>query len=399
MEAVQRDYSPKGVKFYYVYKALAHPEKDGYVQPFTLKERLLHVAEAEKRIDTGVTWICDNMDNELVTAMGMAPNSEFIINPAGEIVRKRAWSDPKAVRRDLEELVGEVDNPTTLTAKDIRTIPVENAAAKGVVKRITVPRNLRPIVVEPELQFDDTPFYVKLRADADPKLLMNGKGEGKLYLGFFLDPIYHVHWNNQVDPIRVEIDTPVGISAVPAKLQGPKVNEASDVDPREFLVHLTATSTNEPIKLTVHYFGCNDAEGWCMPIRQRYAVHLHRDLHSGWPANRMHHKAPLDAPPPKPRSQSKSSTAQTGRANQPANSQNMLMGQVVQIDTEKGEFKIRDRNGKEHTLIVPDNLQLIRDGKRARFNELAKGDRVRLQFSPSKNGNPVVLRIQVRRSR
>jgi len=33
------DYAPKGVKFYYMYKALAHPELDGYVNPFTLKIR------------------------------------------------------------------------------------------------------------------------------------------------------------------------------------------------------------------------------------------------------------------------------------------------------------------------------------------------------------------------
>lgn len=389
MEAIQRDYSPKGVKFYYVYKALAHPEKDGYVQPFTLKERLTHIAEAEKRIDTGVIWICDNMDNDMVHEMGMAPNSEFIIDPAGKIVRKRPWSDPKQLRRDLEELVGPVDNPTTLTAKDIRTIPVEKAAAKGVVKRIKVPRNLRPIVVKPQLQADDTPFYVKLRADADPKLLMNGRGEGKLYLGFFLDPIYHVHWNNQVEAIRVEIEAPKGISITPTKLKGPKVTEASDIDPREFLVDLKAGSTNRPIRLTVHYFGCNDAEGWCMPITQRYALHLHRDFHSGWPANRIHHKAPLDAPAPPPR-------GKQPQRNRPTNQQNMLTGTVVEVDFDHRRFKLRTRDRQIRILDAPKDLTFTRNQRRATLLQLKKGDRVRLQFTPSDKGNPSVRRMQVR---
>lgn len=34
LEAVQRDYGPKGVKFYFIFKSLAHPELvGGYVQP------------------------------------------------------------------------------------------------------------------------------------------------------------------------------------------------------------------------------------------------------------------------------------------------------------------------------------------------------------------------------
>ena len=47
METIERDYSPRGVRFFYVYKALAHPELNGYVQPVTLDERLMHVEEAE----------------------------------------------------------------------------------------------------------------------------------------------------------------------------------------------------------------------------------------------------------------------------------------------------------------------------------------------------------------
>ena len=53
METIYRDYEPKGVKFRYIYKALEHPELDGYVQPFSLEERLMHVKEAGRRLGSG----------------------------------------------------------------------------------------------------------------------------------------------------------------------------------------------------------------------------------------------------------------------------------------------------------------------------------------------------------
>ena len=59
METVERDYSPKGVQFFYVYKSLAHPEYNNYVTPFTLEERLMHVRESQRVIGSRIRWICD----------------------------------------------------------------------------------------------------------------------------------------------------------------------------------------------------------------------------------------------------------------------------------------------------------------------------------------------------
>ena len=51
-----RDYGPKGVRFFFVYKALAHPElAGGYVQPFTLAERLAHARQADKQLGASIT--------------------------------------------------------------------------------------------------------------------------------------------------------------------------------------------------------------------------------------------------------------------------------------------------------------------------------------------------------
>ena len=108
METIERDYAAKGVKFYYIYKALAHPETNGYVTPFNLKERLMHVAEAKRTLGSRFSWICDSMDNDLKHALGDRPNSEFVVDPKGEIVVSRSWSSPNELREDLANLVGEV---------------------------------------------------------------------------------------------------------------------------------------------------------------------------------------------------------------------------------------------------------------------------------------------------
>ena len=104
METVYEDYSPKGVKFLYIYKALAHPELNGYVKPFTLDERLMHVKEAQRTLGSKITWIADSMSNDIKHALGNRENSEFVIDPDGKIVRMRSWSNPEQLRKDLTEL-------------------------------------------------------------------------------------------------------------------------------------------------------------------------------------------------------------------------------------------------------------------------------------------------------
>ena len=89
MEALYRDYEPLGVHFLYVYKALAHPELNGYVQPVTLEERLMHVVEAKRALGTEIVWLADNMANELKHALGDAPNSEFVVDPQGTVIVDR----------------------------------------------------------------------------------------------------------------------------------------------------------------------------------------------------------------------------------------------------------------------------------------------------------------------
>jgi outer membrane protein assembly factor BamB len=41
------------------------------------------------------------------------------------------------------------------------------------------------------------------------------------------------------------------------------------------------------LDLTIHYFACNDEQGWCKPVTQRYTIHLGEDVDDGY------HVAPL----------------------------------------------------------------------------------------------------------
>ena len=278
LEALYRDYGPKGVKVFFVYKTLAHPElAGGYVQPFTLDERLAHARQADKQLGATIPWLVDPMDNRLKHALGDRPNSEFLIDPNGKVVRKRAWSHPAQVRKDLEELVGKVDKVTREDDVELRVqLPLKAPAERGVVPRLQRPR-MQPIVMGPVIDPKGKPFYAKLRPEADADLMQ--EGAGKLYLGFHLDPFHGAHWNNLTPPLKFTLDLPAGVRIAKAEGQAAKVSAASDADPREFLLDVEDWSNGKPIRLTVTYSAC--VEDGCFVVKQEYVLHLKRDKDGG----------------------------------------------------------------------------------------------------------------------
>ncbi len=64
-----------------MYRTPAHPELNGYINPFTLEERLMHVQEAKQRLGSEIKWLCDNMSNDAKHALGNALNPQFFIDP------------------------------------------------------------------------------------------------------------------------------------------------------------------------------------------------------------------------------------------------------------------------------------------------------------------------------
>lgn len=279
MEAIYRDYGPKKVRFFFIYKTLAHPELSGnLVQPFTLQERLIHAKNAQAQLGSTIPWLVDAADNRLKHALGDRPNSEFVIDPEGKVARKRAWSHPAQLRKDLEALAG--PSPTTTSEDDIRLAikpPPKSPAERGVVPRLKRPR-MQPIVMEPVIEKGGAPFFAKLRAEADGPLLNSGKG--KLYLGFHLDPIHDAHWNHLNEPLSFQLIPPKSASFPTTTGSGPKLAAGSDCDPREFLVDVENWPESTNLEVVVRYSACV-GEIECHTVSQKYILRRKRDIDGG----------------------------------------------------------------------------------------------------------------------
>ena len=157
--------------------------------------------------------------------------------------------------------------------------PGQSNIPSGIVPGVRRPAGMVPLKVVPGNQRRPIPYYARLRAEVDRAFLT--RGEGKLYLGFHLDPIYAVHWNNRVKPLEFRLETVEGVRVTPGRGTGPKVKLPADKDPREFLLDIAATGQRGPLRLTVRYFACDDADTFCIPVTQRYTVHLEPDPGGG----------------------------------------------------------------------------------------------------------------------
>lgn len=264
-----------------MYKALAHPEWDGYVTPYTFEERLMHAREAERTIGSRYTWLVDGMDNAVKEAFGGAPNSEWVVDENNVIVARRGWSNPEKLRGDLERLVGPVEEPTRVEDLDMPRHDPPEPAASGVVPRVDKPGRMIPVVVEPMAEEDGEPYYAKLRVEVDRDVVR--RGEGKMYVRFMMDPLYNVHWNNLTEPIRVRIEGPEGVSITPSEWRGPEVEAVEgDVDPRAFLGEASGLERGDEIVVRARYFACNSDEGWCVPVEHAYRVRVEPNRHGGF---------------------------------------------------------------------------------------------------------------------
>ncbi len=270
MEAIARDYSPKGVQFYYIYKDLAHPGWNNYLNPRDLEERLLHMKEAKRTLGTNTPWLCVDLQNEFTKYMGAAPNSEFIIDAEGRVVSRRGWNQPNLLREKLTQLVGKVENPTRPEDLDLPKPKPAALAASGILEPIELPDDAIELKVVANETENQESHYVKLRASASGPLLY--AGEGDVFLTFELDPIYHAHWNNLRGPFRLEIEAVNQVELSVQKLEGPKMEADGDSDPREFKFSVSNINPGAKLVLKASYVVCNDDAGWCKPIQREFYV-------------------------------------------------------------------------------------------------------------------------------
>jgi hypothetical protein len=95
---------------FYVYKALAYPEDTGYINPFTLEERLMHLEEAKRTLRMTVLWIVDNMENMLKGRLSKRfSNAEMIIHAQGKLASVSGVALGKS--RNIDEMGGPCGEP------------------------------------------------------------------------------------------------------------------------------------------------------------------------------------------------------------------------------------------------------------------------------------------------
>ena len=272
VEAMAADYGPKGVQFFYFYKNLRHPELEGYVQAQNMKERLLQLEEAREKLATKITWIADTLDDSMQTALKSGPNSLFLISPDGEIVGGSDRIEGNNIREVLAERVGPVENPTSISDLDLprrgRPVGHPNEDSEWGVAR---PRGMTILAITPTEP--DTTYYVKLRAEADRDLM--GTGNGRLFLGFYPDPVHDAKWNNLVDPMKYVLSLPDGVSATPAEAVAKKGPVDEDKFPRQFWVDIEGSEPGQEIDLALHYYGCTP--DFCVAMTHDYTISLENE--------------------------------------------------------------------------------------------------------------------------
>lgn len=267
IEACSQDYSPKGVQFFYFYKSLRHPELNGYVEAQNMEERLLQLAEARKMLGTKVPWIADTIDNQIRDGLRSASNSMFLISPEGSIVYAADHLDGPSLRDALATSVGAVESPTLARDLILPRITRQKSGA-NVDSDTSVARPEGMVILAMTPRQPEATYYVKLRAEADANLLKTGTG--RLFLGFYPDPIHGVHWNNLTKPMKYSLTLPSGVTATPAEASAKKGPGDKDTEPRQFWVDIEGNSPGASIELSMHYFGCTDT--MCKALTQDYTV-------------------------------------------------------------------------------------------------------------------------------
>jgi hypothetical protein len=269
VEAMSADYASQGVQFFYFYKSLRHPELNGYVQAQNMTERLLQLEEARIKLGTKVPWIADTLDDSIRLGLQSGPNSLYLISPNGEILAASSRIEGNTLREALAKYVGPVKHPTNPGELDLPRVS-RQAQAVNEDSKLGVERPAGMTILSITPAEPNETYYVKLRAEADSNLMRSGTG--RLFLGFYPDPIHDAHWNNLTAPMKYILQLPAGVTATPSEASAAKGSGDSDTEPRQFWVDVKGAHTGDEIELTLHYFGC--APGVCMALTHKYTLRI-----------------------------------------------------------------------------------------------------------------------------
>jgi predicted outer membrane repeat protein len=289
LEAAAVAYQEKGIGFFHIYRHLAHPENHGYVRPLRIQERARHVELATDLLHTRIPWLYDPMDNQSATELAQeSDNNIFIFSSEGREEYAGSFDDTAALLRTLAKLAGPATNlPAVRGSLDAPDITPINMPETKLVQRIQIdPANAPYHAVRIVPLESSHPAYVKPRIEASTSLLETGKG--RLYLGFHLDPLYPAEWNNISDSLKYIMKAPRGSAIAPSINTAPKITgQATDAEPREFLLTASKLTAEQPLPLQVVYSIYSAKTRRNISITQNYAIYIERDPFGGEVFNRQ----------------------------------------------------------------------------------------------------------------
>jgi hypothetical protein len=209
------------------------------------------------------------MDDSIRIGLRAGSWSTYLVSPDGEIIYAAGRIDSAGLRSALSKAVGPIEIPTSTASLNLprieRAPQLVNADSALGVKR---PEGLRILSIVPAKP--EETYYVKLRAEADDALLRTGTG--RLFLGFYPDPILDAHWNNLAPPMEYSLALPDGATATPATATAKKGAGESDTLPRQFWVDINSATPGGSIELKLDYFGCTSS--LCMALTHQYTIQI-----------------------------------------------------------------------------------------------------------------------------
>ena len=205
----------------------------------------------------------------------------FIYNKNGLEEYAGTLKDPVAFRTVLDRLAGPVSTPTALSTIPKSDLDPLHLPISNLTPRIRINPNktqYRALQITPVNSRQ--PFYVKMRIEASKQLLATGNG--KLYLGFHIDPLYNTKWNNLGEPLHYAMEVPAGTAISPSINQAAKVKQKiNDAEPREFMLEARKWKSSQPVKLTVNYSVYIPSSKRNSTVTQKYLIYLNPDPFGG----------------------------------------------------------------------------------------------------------------------
>lgn len=93
-------------QFFFVYTREAHPS-DPYPGHDSIERKLKHARAMVEQLGFTRPMLVDDLGGKVHHAFGRLPNMTYIVNAAGTIVYRAAWTDPRTIRGALEQMLFE----------------------------------------------------------------------------------------------------------------------------------------------------------------------------------------------------------------------------------------------------------------------------------------------------